>query len=58
VLLAALHSAFAASFLFAIQHGLSQTFSALLSLFAHRPGVLAIPVLVGILGLFGGVRPH
>lgn len=54
VLLAALHAAFAAAFLFLIERSFMTTLSALLALLAARPWVVGLPVLTGLLGLLGG----
>lgn len=56
VLLAALHAAFAAAFLFLIERGFGETVSAVLTLVAARPWVLGLPVVMGLLGLLGGAR--
>lgn len=56
VLLAASHAAFAAAFLFLIERRFTETFAALLALMAERPWALVVPILAGLLGLFGGAR--
>lgn len=56
VLLAAIHAAFAAAFLFLIERGFVETLQALLTLLAGRPWIMAVPLLAGLLALFGGSR--
>lgn len=56
VLVAALHAAFAAVYLFLIQRPLSESLSGILTQIARQPGVIAIPALAGLLGLFGGTK--
>ncbi|MFZ5826060.1 MAG: diacylglycerol kinase family protein [Bacillota bacterium] len=56
VLLAALHAAFAAAFLFLIERSFAATFNALLGLLAARPWPFGLPIIIGLLGLYGGAR--
>lgn len=56
VLLAALHAAFAAAFLFLIQRGFSETAAAALALLSAQPWVIGPPLLFALLGLLGGDR--
>lgn len=56
VLLAALHAAFAAAFLFLIERGFAHTLQAVLALLATRPWIAAVPLLAGLLALVGGSR--
>lgn len=56
VLLAALHAAFAALFLFVVRRGFMASVTAIWGLFGSAPWVLALPVVTGLLGLFGEQR--
>jgi diacylglycerol kinase len=56
VLLTALHAAFAAVVLFAVERRLGQSVQAVLALLAGRPLFVLPPVITGLLGLLGGAR--
>lgn len=56
VLLAALHAAFAAAFLFVIERDVLVTWNAVVRMWTAKPYLAAVPALAGLLGLFGGAR--